>query len=95
MPNRLAVLSVGWCFVCEGISVWKTRYNSSSKMMGYGDCMDKLKEYVDALEKELRKIEVFHRELPLAVRLVRHGNHNLLVFMAFSLDSCDCSLFEA
>lgn len=71
-------------------------------MMGYGEGMDKLKEYVDALEKELRKIEVFHRELPLSVQLVRRGKYNvILAFLGFSFDLCDCwgsqfpDLFEA
>lgn len=69
--------------------MFRRRDNSSSRMMGYGEGMDKL-EYVDALEKELRKIEVFHRELPLAVQLVRRGNHDFLCLLFLLFDFYDC-----
>lgn len=42
--------------------------------MGHEESVCKLKEFVDALEKECRKIEVFQRELPLCVQLVTRGN---------------------
>lgn len=32
-------------------------------------------EYIEALEEERRKMEVFHRELPLCVQLVTQGMH--------------------
>lgn len=46
----------------------------SSATMGHEESVCRLKEYVDALEKECRKIEVFQRELPLCMQLVTRGN---------------------
>ena len=33
------------------------------------------REYVEALEEERRKIQVFQRELPLCLELVNQGTH--------------------
>ncbi|KAF8399155.1 hypothetical protein HHK36_015020 [Tetracentron sinense] len=38
--------------------------------MDYSEKMKKCQEYVEALEEERRKIQVFHRELPLCLELV-------------------------
>ncbi|XP_077221478.1 transcription factor HHO3-like [Tasmannia lanceolata] len=38
--------------------------------------MSGLKEYVEALEEELKKIEVFHRELPLTFQLITQAIEN-------------------
>lgn len=32
-----------------------------------------MRQYMDALEEERRKIQVFHRELPLSMQLVTQG----------------------
>ncbi|XP_077221344.1 transcription factor HHO3-like [Tasmannia lanceolata] len=40
------------------------------------DKMGGLKEYVEALEEELKKIEVFHRELPLTFQLITQAIEN-------------------
>jgi hypothetical protein len=37
------------------------------------------REYVDALEKERTKIQVFERELPLCLELVTQGIYRLLL----------------
>lgn len=42
------------------------------------------REYVEALEEEQRKIQVFQRELPLCLELVTQGSHPLR-FLAFFL----------
>ncbi|KAK6931465.1 SANT/Myb domain [Dillenia turbinata] len=39
-------------------------------MMNYADNLQMCKEYVEALEDERKKIQVFHRELPLCLQLV-------------------------
>lgn len=67
--------------VCIG-SIFASSYKTASRLVlgssaTMGDkqiSVGKLEEYVDALEKERRKIEVFQRELPLCMQLVAHGN---------------------
>ncbi|KAK6921779.1 SANT/Myb domain [Dillenia turbinata] len=39
-------------------------------MMNYTDNLQRCKEYCEALEEERKKIQVFHRELPLCLQLV-------------------------
>jgi hypothetical protein len=44
--------------------------------MDYAKKMQKCHEYVEALEEEQKKIQVFQRELPLCLELVTQGNNN-------------------
>lgn len=44
-------------------------------MMDYAEKMRRCHEYVEALEEEKRKIQVFQRELPLCLELVTQGMH--------------------
>jgi hypothetical protein len=43
------------------------------------------REYVDALEKERTKIQVFERELPLCLELVTQGIYRLLLLLLLLL----------
>lgn len=43
-------------------------------MMDFRDNMEKCQEYINGLEEEKRKIQVFQRELPLCLDLVTQGN---------------------
>ena len=42
-------------------------------MMKYNEKREKCCEYIEALEEERRKINVFQRELPLCLELVTRG----------------------
>ncbi|KAF8407849.1 hypothetical protein HHK36_006986 [Tetracentron sinense] len=46
------------------------------RTMDYSEKMRKSQEYVEALEEERRKIQVFHRELPLCLELVTQAIDN-------------------
>ncbi|XP_068639123.1 transcription factor NIGT1-like [Aristolochia californica] len=41
--------------------------------MEFPPCGRRLRDYIDALEEERRKIQVFHRELPLCMLLITHA----------------------
>ena len=43
-------------------------------MMDFRDNVQKCQEYIQALEEERHKIQVFQRELPLCLQLVTQGN---------------------
>lgn len=54
--------------------------------MDYTQKMKRCHEYVEALEEEQKKIQVFQRELPLCLELVTQGNvitHPLLIYIFF------------
>lgn len=49
--------------------------------MDYAEKMHRCHEYVEALEEEKRKIQVFQRELPLCLELVTQGIFILFYFI--------------
>lgn len=49
--------------------------------MDYTEKMRRILEYVEALEEEKRKIQVFQRELPLCLELVTQGIHLYFKFI--------------
>lgn len=55
--------------------------------MDYTQKMKRCHEYVEALEEEQKKIQVFQRELPLCLELVTQGMFTyidiLLVFISY------------
>ena len=50
-------------------------------MMDFRDNLEKSQQYINALEEERKKIQVFQRELPLCVELVSQGNFILFPFI--------------
>lgn len=63
--------------------------------MDYAKKMRRCHEYVEALEEERRKIQVFQRELPLCLELVTQGLswklfHLLVFFFSFLFGSFGC-----
>lgn len=52
--------------------------------MDYAKKMQKCHEYVEALEEEQKKIQVFQRELPLCLELVTQGNNNPIKISNFT-----------
>lgn len=47
--------------------------NSTNSSGNFSERMQRTQEYIDALEEERRKIQVFQRELPLCLELVTQG----------------------
>ncbi|XP_077220357.1 transcription factor HHO3-like [Tasmannia lanceolata] len=61
--------------------------------------MLRLKEYVEALEEELKKIEVFHRELPLSFQLITQAiedcKHQIRTELLFQGSDCEATSSES
>lgn len=53
----------------------------------FGEKMERCKEYMEALETERKKIQVFERELPLCLELVTQG---MFVHGDFHIVVCVC-----
>lgn len=51
--------------------------------MDFSDKMQRCHDYIEALEEERRKIQVFQRELPLCLELVSQGIPHLSLFLPY------------
>lgn len=64
--------------------------------MNFTQKMQNCQGYIEALEEERRKVQVFERELPLCLELVNHGEEHKsnFTFISYVIFFWECEILK-